>query len=330
MSDVAAVVVTYGNRRELLLRVLEQLTCEAVAKVVVVDNGSGWDLKGSLSGRYGSLVDILTMGSNTGSARGFAAGIAHAVAIGCQYLLLLDDDNYPRPGMLSTLLAAHKRASVSTPRDRLAVAAMRPARMPDSAVAWMLADDPPADSFHSFHLIDLPSKLWRRTPWGRPRASGLPELISLKAAVYGGLLFHRDLVAMIGLPNPAFVLYGDDIEYTLRITRAGGRILLVTAALLDDLELSAWQRSAYKNRFGLLLGEPSDLRAYYTMRNSTYLSHRYLRQRALVYALNRVAFTVLLGACAIAYRKQARYRLLRRAMLDGLRGRMGVCQEFPP
>ncbi len=70
--------------------------------------------------------------------------------------------------------------------------------------------NPRANSFHGFHVLDIPYKFWRRAPWGKPKVrEGLPAAVLLQQAPYSGLLLHRDLVATIGLPNPDFALYWD-------------------------------------------------------------------------------------------------------------------------
>ena len=58
------------------------------------------------------------------------------------------------------------------------------------------------------------------------------------------MLAHRSLYQAIGLPLRELVLYADDTEYTRRITAMGGRLRLVTDALIDELELS-WNIKAH-------------------------------------------------------------------------------------
>jgi GT2 family glycosyltransferase len=326
---VVAVIVTYGDRRRLLEQVLDGVLSEGVARAVVVDNAATWDVASTLTTRYGGSVDVIGMGSNTGPAKGFAVGIVRALDLGANYILLLDDDNRPRPGMVQELLTTFRTQSRVTPLDLLALVPLRPGCYP--GVEYLLAGEgsPRPDSFRGLHILDAHLRLWRRTPWGRPRPPGtMPELIELQVACFGGLFFHRDLVARIGLPNGAFVIYGDDTEYTFRIRQAGGRILLATRAGLDDLEPS-WVRRAPRPLplAWYVLGQ-DDVRAYYITRNGAYFDANYLQRRPLIFRINLLAFVALLRLLAIVYRRTSRYRLLRRAIRDGLAGRLGTHEAY--
>ena len=76
---VCAVTVTYGDRWHLLRRVLERLCAwPAVARVIIVDNGATYDLRGRTAGAFGLRVEVVGSGRNEGSARGYAIGMKAA------------------------------------------------------------------------------------------------------------------------------------------------------------------------------------------------------------------------------------------------------------
>ncbi|HMN13852.1 MAG TPA: glycosyltransferase, partial [Bellilinea sp.] len=235
--DVTVVTVTYGERHDLLRQVLDALPAQGVGKVVVVDNGARWPVKAELTAAYGDWVDVVEMGRNTGSAPGFSAGLKRALDLGAEYLWLLDDDNRPAPGCLFALLQAYAGLHEQCPPDLLAVLAFRREHQADVAAGVPLRYvNPRHNAFRGFHVLDIPYKFWRRTPWGRPRVRGaLPARVDLGVAPYSGLLFHRAVVERCGLPRADFVLYADDTEFTHRLTAAGGRIVLITAAAIEDL-----------------------------------------------------------------------------------------------
>lgn len=330
-NNVVQVTVTYGNRKYLLQQVVDAAQSTAVSKVVIIDNGATWPLRSKLNDIYRDFVDVVEMGHNTGSAPGYAAGIQRALDLGAEFIFLLDDDNRPEPGALPTLLQTHAELARNVPRDRLAVLAFRPSHQGD------VADGVPArrvnprpSSFLGFHVLDIPYKLWRRTPWGRPRLRhGLPARVDMTMAPYGGLLLHRDAVQTIGLPDPGFVLYGDDTEWTYRLHRCGGRIVLVTAARVDDLESSWSLKSSFGTSFNAFLSGTGDLRAYYGLRNAAYFFHHCHARRNPMFWVNVHTYKMVLGIFAVASGKTARYSLLMRAMRDGIAGRLGVNPEFP-
>ena len=95
---VSAVIAT-RNRREALEIVLDRLAELPVDEVLVVDNGSEDDTLERLSTREGN-VRVFAQETNRGLAgRNFAAREARN-----DLLLVLDDDAYPLPGAIETLI----------------------------------------------------------------------------------------------------------------------------------------------------------------------------------------------------------------------------------
>lgn len=328
-ASVFVVTVTYGDRQSFLQEVLAGLVGQGVARAVVVDNGAHWNVASTLAEQYGAFVDVVDMGHNTGSAGGYAAGIQRAYDLGAEFIWLLDDDNLPTDECLAQLMKAYADELGTTPRCRLAVLAFRPDHQADVAAGvpsqYINAR---RDSFCGFHVLDIPYKLWRRTPWGQPRAT-VPVRVRLDIAPYSGLLLHRELVQNIGVPDERLVLYADDTEYSWRITAGGGRIMLVTSARLKDLEQSWSIKACYPNSFVAWLRGGTDFRAYYGMRNQTYVDYCVRSRRTLVVGLNSLVYRWGLWICARRDGRLARYTLLRHAMSLGRTARLGVTSEFP-
>ena len=331
VSSVTVVTVTYGERRNLLRQVLDALPAQGVDKVVVVDNGAHWPVKSELTAAYGDLVDVVEIGRNTGSAAGFAAGIQRALDLGAEYLWLLDDDNRPAPGCLAALANAYRDLRQMHAPDRLAVLAFRPEHQADVATGVPLTYvNPRRNSFRGFHVLDIPYKFWRRTPWGRPRVRGaLPARVDLGVAPYSGLLLHRSVVERFGLPRADFVLYADDTEFTYRLTKAGGCIPLITDAVIDELESSWSQRQSSTNSFSILLHQGSDFRVYYSTRNQAYFETNCHPHNGIMFAVNRTCFFALLTGYALLTGRRARLALVRNAERDGRAGRLGMDPRFP-
>lgn len=330
-DGVVLVTVTYGEREHLLRQVLDAVRDMDLSRVVVVNNGAAWPVEAELTDAYHDFVDVVEMGKNTGSAKGFSTGIQRALDLGAEYVWLLDDDNRPRSDTLQKLCDAYSTAVSSTPCDRLAVLAFRPEHQADVAMGVATHRiNPRANSFRGFHVLDIPYKIWRRTPWGKPRVRGeMPAMVSMDQAPYSGLLFHRDLIKSIGLPNADFVLYADDSEFTYRIAKKGGRTILVTAAMLDDLESSWNVKARFSNGFVGNLKGVGDFRAYYGTRNGVYFDTLSVKKNGFVFWVNRAVYMMLLFLFSIVLRKGERYQLLREAVNDGLSGRLGLNARFP-
>ncbi|RBM02291.1 glycosyl transferase [Acidithiobacillus ferridurans] len=330
-KTVTVVTVTYGQREQLLRQVLDSVRGMDISKIVVVDNGSQWPVGAELTAAYGDLVDVVEMGANTGSAKGFATGIQRALDLGAEYIWLLDDDNCPRSDALQKLLKVYTAELANTLPDRLAVLAFRLEHQADLARGVpMHRINLKVNSFRGFNVLDIPYKVWRRTHWGRPQLSGqIPEVIGVDLAVYGGLLFHRKLIQAIGLPNGEFILYGDDIEFTNRIKKVSGQILLVTSAVIDDLE-STWNvKDNFSNSFVCNLEGGADIRAYYSMRNLSYFDSTELLNNKFIFMINLKCYILILYVYAISLRRKERFNLLFRAIKDGLSGQLGQNEKFP-
>lgn len=325
--SICAAVVTYGDRRHLVRPVLIALLEEALIwKIVLVNNGARWDVKALADELGPDRIEIVALGSNRGSGPGFAVAVEKACEMGAEFIWLLDDDNRPEPGAVSELLAAYTSLSCEFPKDRLAVVGFRPlfdARLASGEPLGRIKARP--STFFGFHLLDVPYQLWRRRPWRRSHPpQALPNLVEVDSAPYGGLLFHRSVIEKHGLPRADFVNYGGDTEFTLRITRDGGAIRLVTSARLLDLERGWWARNGGPgNPFGVWLERGGDARIFYSARSTAYLySHCWPRKASMLW-INRQVFCLGLWLHALILRRWDRYSLIRRGIEDGLAGRLG-------
>lgn len=327
---IVLVVVTYGTRWTLLERTLCAAFQEGVKWAVVVDNASGDNISERVALKFGDKIDVVSLKANTGSANGFKTGIEHALRRDAKLLLLLDDDNRPLPGALSTLRSAYEDLLETSDPGLFALVAFRPDHQPDIAAGVpQKRCYPRSESFFGFHVADIPYKLWRRMPWGRPQQkSAPPKLISIPHAPYSGLMFHRNLIGEIGLPNSDFVLYADDTEFTSRIVRQGGDIFLVTTSKLEDMEASWNTKTQHGSSFAVWLRGGSDFRAYYSARNQACYEQR-INGRSVVYAINKLVYLAVLGIQAIWWSKWMRYELVIGAIRDGKAGRLGMSPRFP-
>ncbi|NTV12463.1 MAG: glycosyltransferase [Desulfobulbaceae bacterium] len=324
------VTVTYGDRLQFLAEsVRRALADEGVTRVVIVSNASTSPLE-TLEQRWADRVRIIRLPENTGSANGYSVGIRAALEDGAEYLWLMDDDNAPQPGALAKLVATREELRESLALADFALLSFRPALHSD------IGRGMPTDllfarpgSFFGFHLLDLPAKLWQRTPWGRPAPpKKLPELIPLPRAPYGGFYCHRSVYERIGLPNPELILYGDDTDLTLRLGDDGGKIFLVTASLVDDLEPSCNDKSRFGSAANVLLSDNSAFRAFYSARNHAYLESRTCDHK-IARAANRLAYLIILLVMASRQGRLIRYRLFLEAVNRGEAGIIGLDDRFP-
>ena len=327
--NTTLVTVTYGDRIDYLHALLQRAFCiENVGRAVIVSNASTSDIS-LLEEQWAPRLRVISLETNTGSANGYAVGIAAALADEADYIWLMDDDNAPMRGALSAL---HDRLATSSAvhgMENAAVLGFRPTHQ--SAIAQGIEARhayPPRSSFLGFHYRQIAFKIWRRIR-PAPGTHRPASIVSMPYAPYGGLLASAMLFKRIGLPKCELVLYADDTEYTYRITAGGGVIELVTCAEIEDLEHSWYLREAHPNNFLRLLHGRSDFRAYYGIRNLAWFERNVWRTSWLEYALNSAIYMILLKYFALRSGQPQRYRLLRDAIREGRTNQLGLCDRFP-
>lgn len=328
---VTLVTVTYGDRWHLLSQALASAFAEGIARAVVVDNGSRASIAARCEAAYGDRVRVIAHPRNLGSAPGFRAGIEAACAEKADRVLLLDDDNRLERGALGKLLDAHRAAAAEAPARALAVVGFRPANQTDIG-AGKTRQALHVNAFFGFHLKHLPRKVWQRLPRLKKPAAAptrpIPRLGLLDFAPYSGMLFDPSLIDLIGLPDPNFVLYADDTEFSYRVTRLGGQLLVVTDARVADIEPSWNTKRLHSSAFAAWLAGGSDLSVYYAARNRACFEAHSVAHSGWIRGLNRGTFLLVMRVLAARLGKRDRYRLFCLAVDDGEAQRLGVKHGF--
>lgn len=108
-TDVVPVVVTHNPDGPTLVASLRALLRQ-VRAVIVVDNGSiassdGWMRELALDGS--ERVRVLALERNLGLGEAYNAGISIARELGAAFVLLMDQDSVPEPGMVAMLRGAY-------------------------------------------------------------------------------------------------------------------------------------------------------------------------------------------------------------------------------
>jgi GT2 family glycosyltransferase len=298
MPNTAVVVVTY-NRCALLLECLQALVGQSHApqRIHIIDNASTDDTPQALR-EAGWLqradVDYHRLTDNLGGAGGFAAGLERAVAQGAEWVWMMDDDAMAAPDALATLLAA-----ADNPANCYGSTAVAGERL-----AWAMTLS--ADGRRIEKLADLPA---------RAEVGFLPFL---------GILVHRDLVTRIGLPDAAYFLAADDLEYCVRAAAQGARFVLVAASRIHHPP-SLVYRFALPGRTLYCLTLPPWKR-YYDTRNRIFLARRHFGLRLYSETLPSIALR-LLAAVLHEPRRGAQCWATVAGLVDGLGGRGGRRHE---
>lgn len=222
---LAALVVTY-NRPEQLAITLDRLLAEPVDHVVVVDNASAPDTPALLAQITDPRLHVIRLSDNTGGAGGFEAGLAHIRdTLDPDWCVLMDDDARPAPGAFAAFRREYANIDpTSQAQDTLNVVAAA-VFYPDGDLCEM--NRPSRNPFWHLGLFA------RAVTGGRAGfhlsndsfAPGAPPS-QIDVASFVGYFITRGGVARTGLPDGGMFIYGDDVSYSLRLRKSGGRILL--------------------------------------------------------------------------------------------------------
>jgi GT2 family glycosyltransferase len=244
---VAAVVVT-RNRPALLKRCLAAIDAQTfpTKHLVVIDNASDQptrDLLAAEVARRDTTFHMIRSEENTGGAGGFYIGMRASLALPCTHLWLMDDDCEPDLKALEELVAAMSVVGE------------------DAVLGGNVFDL----NGESINVQSVAQRIGANGVLQYPLhlADSICEMGSL---TFVSFLVPVKLVWKVGLPLKEFFIWGDDLEYSLRLA-AVTRIYQVGKSKVTHLKSGdaslnivnepdddkIWQyRLAYRNRLFII------------------------------------------------------------------------------
>ncbi|MFL5739308.1 MAG: glycosyltransferase [Flavisolibacter sp.] len=325
---VCCVIVTYGDRWQLVEKVVKEAFHQGVNRLVLIDNGS-WEKSRNmikqLSSRYAESLVLHRFDCNEGSARAFKYGLKTARQLDCEYIWLLDDDNLPEAHALDALKdfwTKNERrkdglfALSSLRSDRLVFRQALQTRKAD-ALLW------PKNSFLGFHLRQVSSKIRERIFPVQSEQTLERTALKIDAAFYGGLFIHREILDKIGYPDEDLVLYSDDFCFTYPITLKQGEIWLVPESAVKDIDTPFYLPVKKGFLYHSSLDAENDVQIYYATRNSVYCTRKYFITNRLTYFMNKMVFLLLITGIGMLRGKFKRLKLIFEAIHDGEQQQLG-------
>ncbi len=276
---VCAAIVTY-NRKELLAECLESVLAQthAVSRVFVIDNASTDGTEQALAERGLTgrpEVEFVRLDSNLGGAGGFARAIEIARDTACDWIWLMDDDSEPVPDSLERLLESPSATDPET------VAVCSKVQLADGRI------DANQRGYFRRRLISLPDSEYR--PGHHP---------SIGFLSFVGSAIRRDAALRTELPRAEFFVWGDDVEYSMRLRRLGEIRLVPESVMRHKRVTHSYEnrRSRFWNR--ILPGEywPTPLERFWQnlcgLRNYIWTKRVYERQGGLSAAGTTLQFII--------------------------------------
>jgi len=323
-AKVVAVIVTYGNRFNLVKEVISAALEEGVDRIILVDNASVADSYNQIQllALNVDSVTLIRMQENEGSAGGYYAGL-HYVQENLQpdFVWMLDDDNVPQKDSLKNLLLARNLLiSDEVNADVVLYSYRGDSRSDDKlAITNGLIKDYRPNNFSGLNFISSLKSVFLNKK--ENQQINYP-VIKTNIGPYGGMFISVVALSKIGLPNKKLYLYADDHDFSLRLDKYDIKKYLVYYSKLKDIDFS------FVDNDGILSNKIADLKVFYMIRNHTYLSKKFIKNR-MFYELNKLAFVGLLFLNSIPIIIKdtqfiiKRMKIIMRAIYDGEKSRLG-------
>ncbi|GFI24665.1 galactofuranosyltransferase GlfT1 [Lachnospiraceae bacterium] len=270
MKDkVIAVVVTY-NRKKLLLECLDAIFQQtySISRLILIDNcstdGTMNELvyKGYLN--HPKITYIKTE-TNIGGAGGFYEGMRKSIEYSHDWIWLMDDDTIPSNDCLEQLINASRQ--INTKISFLA-----------SAIYGTNGE------FMNVPIINMRKSENGYQYWYQYLGKGI---VNIKAATFVSILINQKSIQKCGLPCKDFFIWGDDTEYTTRLTTfyedaylVGKSVAIHKRANARSISLESETNSDRIDMF------------YYFYRNSNIINWYY---KSNMYAFTMFLFHILVG-----------------------------------
>ena len=195
MKKIGIVVVTF-NRLQLLKEVIDSLRVQTYSDfdIIVVNNGSTDDTPNWLE----KQADIITITQeNLGGAGGFHTGMKYVAEHGYEYCWVMDDDVVCNPTALEELIKAYNTVpEAGFVCSRVVGINGKPMNTPTALGAYK-----DGDYTDTFELVNE------------------HQMVRVTTATFVSVLINTNIIRSIGLPYKEFFIWGDDTEYTQRISK---------------------------------------------------------------------------------------------------------------
>jgi GT2 family glycosyltransferase len=239
MSRVAVIVVNWNNFQDTYecVESLQKMS-DPSFNIVMVDNGSTDGSPKRLNEKL-SMITLIENPENVGYAEGNNVGIRYAFARGAEYIFLLNNDTIVDPDVLNDLIKIGEQ---------------------DKAIGIV------GPKIYDYYE---PSKVWfagAYIDWKSGESSHLGKgeidhgqfntVMEVDRLTGCAMLVKREVFEKIGLLDPEFFLYFEDVDFCVRARKAGYKIVCAQNA-------KVWHKESVTTKANL--GSP--IHSYYHNRN---------------------------------------------------------------
>ncbi|KGT37733.1 hypothetical protein P421_13730 [Heyndrickxia coagulans P38] len=241
MLKTGCIIVTY-NKVNLLKECLAAVNNQSVKidKIFIIDNASTDNTEQYIQQLKVNQDNIVycRLEKNIGGAGGFNYGLKQAYHSDIDYIWIMDDDTIPKEDSLEKLLT---QANQNTRWGFLC-----------SNVRW-INDEP------CLMNIPIPDEKWTEDI-----KHGVVKVVQ---ASFVSLLIRKDILEEIGYPITDFFIWGDDVEFTRRISRKYPGYLVINSEVIHKM--------GNNNNTDIIREKKERIpRYFYDYRNRVYISRK--------------------------------------------------------
>ena len=258
---IAIVVLNYNGKENTLVCInsIKKLNkSNYKVELIVVDNASNDGSSEALS----KIKDIMLVKNdkNLGYSGGNNIGIKHALSLGSEYILILNNDTIVEKSLIINLINSAKKGDIVSPKIYFAK----------------------GFEFHKnrYKKEDLGKVIWYaggKIDWQNVMGIhiGVDEVdhgqfskrLEINLATGACILIRRQVFKKIGFFDEKYFLYLEDMDFCVRAKRAGFKIIFEPKAIL-------WHKNASSGG-----GSGSGLQDYYISRNRLLFATKYAKAR---------------------------------------------------
>lgn len=291
MPKVGIVISNYNGWQDTLvcLDSLQKQTYKDF-EIILLDDASPNDSVAQLQDKLPANTVFLPQEQNLGFAAVNNVGMRRALADGCDYVLLLNNDTTVAPDMLETLLRETPAGAVSCPK--------------------MLFMNPPDEIWFAGGTLDPATGKVKHLGGHAKDGPAFAQKQQVSFITFCCVLLPRAVVEQVGYLDETLFMYCEDVDYCIRLGQAGVPLWFLPNAKL-------WHKAG--GSAGGMLS------VYYITRNTLYLT---CKGKSRAYAKRKTVLPILTGAARYALtkalgRKKGRSYGAYRGAVDFWHGKMG-------
>ena len=256
--DICVVLVTY-NRLDLLKLAVKSLLEQTyeIKKVVIVNNDSTDGTKEYLEKLDSKKFEIINLQTNLGGAGGFYTGIKHVgnSSYNCDYLWIMDDDTIVEKDSLHNLVQGIEKL-----------------KKKNRKIGFVCSDVLYKDGSPCIMNVPTVDKVW----------SGELEdgIVRVESASFVSILINMNVIKEVGLPIKEFFIWGDDVEYTRRISK------IYDGYIIGKSKVKHFMNS--NKETNILIDDARIDRYFYDFRNSIFVARQKGSKELVKVILSRV------------------------------------------